>query len=103
MIQRAETSFFDLLTGDLAMAYALDCESKALAALIAGYTDSALVAHAPVDGGVMDPTDPQFGDAFSGKLNPMLGTTWACCFPQGGTFLDPPAKPLPASTEQAAK
>lgn len=64
MILRSERSFFDLLTGDMAEAYALDCEAKAIAALIAGYTDSASVAHAPFDGGVLDPEDPQFGDAW---------------------------------------
>jgi hypothetical protein len=48
--------------------------------------------------------NPQFGDAFSGKLSPMLGTTTlGMLFPPGGTFLDPPAKPLPASTEPAVK
>jgi phage head maturation protease len=64
MIQRAGRSFFDLLTGDMGEAYALDCEAKAIAALLAGYTDSASVAHAPVSGGLMDPTDPMFGAAW---------------------------------------
>lgn len=64
MILRAERSFFDLLTGDMAEAYALDCESKAITALLAGYTDSASVAHAPEDGGEIDPEDPQFGEAW---------------------------------------
>jgi hypothetical protein len=45
-------------------AYALDCEAKAIAALIAGYTDSGTNAHAPVDGGVLDPENPAFGSAW---------------------------------------
>lgn len=64
MIQRAERSFFDLLTGDMGEAYALDCESKAITALLAGYTPSGGSAKAPVSGGVLDPEDPQFGDAW---------------------------------------
>jgi phage head maturation protease len=67
-INRAERGFFEILTGDMAQAYGLDCESKAIAALIAGYTDSALVAHAPVDGGVLDPEDPQFGLAWQTSI-----------------------------------
>jgi HK97 family phage major capsid protein len=55
MLNRAEASFFDLLTGDIAMAYALDCEVKAIDALLAGYTDSASAAHAPATGGALDP------------------------------------------------
>jgi phage head maturation protease len=69
MINRAEASFFDLLTGDIAMAYALDCETKAIAALIAGYTDSASVAHAPVNGGSMDPEDLSVGDAWETSIS----------------------------------
>jgi hypothetical protein len=68
MILRADRSFFDLLTGDLGEAYALDAENKALAALVAGYTDSASVAHAPVDGGALDPEDPHFGDAWQNSI-----------------------------------
>jgi hypothetical protein len=68
MIQRAGRSFFDLLTGDMGEAYALDCENKALAALITGYTDSASVAHAIEDGGEMDPTDPHFGVAWQTSI-----------------------------------
>jgi hypothetical protein len=64
MILRSERSFFDLLTGDMAEAYALDAEEKAIAALLAGYTDSASVAHAPVDGGTLDPEDANFGGAW---------------------------------------
>ena len=64
MILRADRSFLDLLDAEFGEAYALDCESKAIAALIAGYTDSASVPHAPVNGGVMDPEDPHFGTAF---------------------------------------
>jgi len=64
MILRSERSFFDLLTGDMAEAYALDCENKAIDALLAGYTDSASVAHAPVDGGILDPESPNFGAAW---------------------------------------
>ena len=69
MINRAERSFFDLLTGDMAMAYALDCETKAIAALITGYTDSASVAHAPVAGGVMDPEDLTLGAAWETAIS----------------------------------
>jgi hypothetical protein len=68
MIQRAERSFFDLLTGDMGEAYALDCEAKAIAALLAGYTDSGTNGHAPVDGGVLDPEDPMFGDAWQTSI-----------------------------------
>lgn len=65
MINRAEASFFDLLTGDIAMAYALDCESKAIAALLAGYSDSASTPHAPDDGGTIDPEDLSLGGAWA--------------------------------------
>lgn len=68
MINRAEPSFFDVLTGDMAMAYALDAESKAVAALLAGYTDSASVAHAPVDGGTIDPEDLMLGEAWVNSI-----------------------------------
>ena len=69
MILRADRSFLDLLDAEFAEAYALDCETKAIAALIAGYTDSASVAHAPTAGGVMDPEDPQFGVAFKNSVS----------------------------------
>lgn len=68
MINRAEPSFFDVLTGDMAMAYALDCEQKAVDALLAGYTDSASQAHAPTDGGTLDPEDLQLGDAWVNSI-----------------------------------
>jgi phage head maturation protease len=71
MINRADRSFFDLLTGDMGEAYALDCESKAIAALLAGYTDSSTTAHAPVDGsalGPLNPEDPQFGQAWQNSI-----------------------------------
>lgn len=68
MILRAEGSFFDLLTGDMAEAYALDCEVKAITALLAGYTDSASGSHAPTDGGTIDPEDPQFGAAWENSI-----------------------------------
>jgi hypothetical protein len=68
MIQRSGRSFFDILTSDMGMAYALDCEAKAIAALLAGYTDSGMTAHAPDDGGVMDPEDPQFGLAWETSI-----------------------------------
>jgi len=63
-INRAQPGFFEILTGDMAMAYALDAEEKAIEALLAGYTDSAGSAHAPVDGGTLDPQTPNFGDAW---------------------------------------
>lgn len=69
LLNRSGRSFFDLLTGDIAMAYALDEEEKAIAALLAGYTDSATVTHTPVNGGTMDPTDPQFGDAWKTSIS----------------------------------
>ncbi len=69
MILRADRSFFDLLTGDLGEAYALDAENKALAALVAGYTDSATIQHVPVDGGALDPEDPNFGDAWQNSIS----------------------------------
>jgi hypothetical protein len=68
MIQRAGPSFFDILTGDMGMAYALDCDTKAIAALIAGYTPSSGGAKAPEDGGVLDPEDPQFGVAWTTSI-----------------------------------
>jgi phage head maturation protease len=71
MIQRAGRSFFDILTGDMGMAYALDCDSKAITALLAGYTDSASVAHHVVDGsafGPLDPEDPAFGLAWKNSI-----------------------------------
>src|SRR6185436_8580580 len=68
MILRADSSFFDLLTGELGEAYALDCEAKAITALLAGYTDSASVAHQVTDGGVLDPEDPHFGEAWENSI-----------------------------------
>ena len=68
MILRAERSFFDLLTGDMAEAYALDCEAKAVHALLAGYTDSASVAHAPDDGGTLDPENLTLGTAWKTSI-----------------------------------
>lgn len=68
MINRAEPSFFDVLTGDMAMAYALDAENKAIDALLAGYTDSASVAHAPQDGGTLDPEDLNLGQAWLNSI-----------------------------------
>jgi phage head maturation protease len=64
MIQRAGRSFFDILTGDMGEAYALDCETKAINALLAGYTDSGSNNHIVASGGVIDPEDPNFGDAW---------------------------------------
>lgn len=63
-INRAQPGFFEILTGDMAMAYALDAEAKAIDALLTGYTDSASGSHVPDDGGVLDPEDPHFGDAW---------------------------------------
>jgi hypothetical protein len=71
MIQRAGRSFFDILTGDMGMAYALDCDTKAIAALLTGYTDSASHAHHVVDGsafGPLDPEDPSFGEAWKNSI-----------------------------------
>ena len=68
MINRAEPSFFDVLTGDMAMAYALDAENKAIDALLAGYTDSASVAHAPQDGGTLDPENLELGEAWLNSI-----------------------------------
>jgi phage head maturation protease len=68
MINRAEPSFFDVLTGDMAMAYALDAENKAIDALLAGYTDSASVAHAPEDGGTLDPENLELGEAWINSI-----------------------------------
>jgi phage head maturation protease len=67
-INRADPSFFDLLTGDMAMAYALDADGKAITALLAGYTDSGSVTHEPTDGGVLDPEDPNFGEAWENAI-----------------------------------
>ncbi len=68
MILRADRAFFDLLTGELGEAYALDCESKAITALLAGYTDSASVSHTVTSGGVLDPEDPNFGEAWENSI-----------------------------------
>jgi len=68
LLNRAGRSFFDLLTGDIAMAYALDEEAKAIAALLNGYTDSGTNSHVPVNGGVMDPEDPNFGEAWKNTI-----------------------------------
>jgi hypothetical protein len=68
MINRAEPSFFDVLTGDMAMAYALDAENKGVDGLLAGYTDSASVAHAPQDGGELDPEDLALGEAWINSI-----------------------------------
>lgn len=68
MILRSDRSFMDLLTAELGEAYALDCESKAIAALLAGYTDSASVSHQVNDGGVLDPEDPNFGLAWENSI-----------------------------------
>ena len=68
LIQRAGASFYDLLTGDMGMAYALDCDTKAIAALLTGYTDSGSVHHVVNNGGYMDPEDPQFGIAWTNSI-----------------------------------
>lgn len=68
MILRADRSFLDLLDGEFAEAYALDAETKAIAALLTGYTDSASVAHNVVSGGVIDPEDPNFGEAWQNSI-----------------------------------
>ncbi len=68
MLNRAERSFFDLLTGDMGEAYALDCDSKAIDALLTGYTDSGGNGHAPDDQGVMDPVAPSFGVAWATSI-----------------------------------
>lgn len=71
MIQRAGSSFFDILTGDMGEAYALDCETKALTALLTGYTDSAAGPHVVVDGsalGPLDPESPAFGVAWQNSI-----------------------------------
>ncbi len=69
MILRADRSFLDLLDQEFIEAYALDMENKALAALIAGYTDSGSVNHAPTNGGVLDPEDPHFGEAWANSIS----------------------------------
>lgn len=71
MVLRSGRSFFSLLTGDMGEAYALDCETKAITALLAGYTDSGSNVHAPVDGSVggpLDPESPQFGEAWENSI-----------------------------------
>ncbi len=68
MILRAEASFFDLLVGDLGMAYALDADTKALIALIHGYTDSAGNQHVVEDGGILDPEDLKVGAAWQTSI-----------------------------------
>jgi phage head maturation protease len=68
MILRADRSFLDTLDEEFAEAYALDEEIKAIAALLAGYTDSASVSHQVQTGGVMDPENPEFGTAFKNSV-----------------------------------
>jgi phage head maturation protease len=68
MILRADASFFDLLTGDMGMAYALDADAKALTALLAGYTDSASNSHVPNDGGTLDPENLLVGEAWQTSI-----------------------------------
>ncbi len=68
MILRAEASFFDLLVGDMGMAYALDADTKALIALIQGYTDSAGNQHIPEDGGTIDPNMLVVGPAWQTSI-----------------------------------
>jgi hypothetical protein len=68
MILRADRSFLDLLDEEFIEAYALDMENKALAALVAGYTDSGSVAHTIEDGGTLDPEDPHFGVAWQNSI-----------------------------------
>ena len=68
-INRAEASFFDLLTGDMGMAYALDCDSKGITSLLTQWTDSASATHVPVDGGVLDPEDLSLGAAWKTSIS----------------------------------
>ena len=68
MINRAEASFFDLLTGDMAMAYALDCDKKAISALLTGFTAAPSGAHVPVSGGILDPENLSIGAAWQTSI-----------------------------------
>jgi phage head maturation protease len=68
MINRAEASFFDLLTGDMAMAYALDCDKKAISALLTGFTAAPSGGHVPVSGGILDPENLSIGAAWQTSI-----------------------------------
>jgi HK97 family phage major capsid protein len=70
MLNRGDASFFDLLTQLLAEAYALDAEGKALDALLdpQGAISGGGSQSAPVDGGVLDPEDPHFGQAWENAI-----------------------------------
>ncbi len=72
MINRAERSFFDILTGDMGMAYALDADTKGLIALLKGYNDSAGNGHEVQDGGIIDPEDLKLGAAWENSITTYL-------------------------------
>ena len=68
MINRAEASFFDLLTGDMAMAYALDCDKKAISALLTGFTAAPSGSHVGASGGILDPENLTIGAAWQTSI-----------------------------------
>lgn len=61
MLNRADASFFDLLTQELAEAYALDCDEKAVADLLSPADGN---AGSPDDGGTIDPENLTVGGAW---------------------------------------
>ena len=61
MMNRAEASFFDLLTQELSEAYALDCEVKAIAELLSPSDGD---AGSPDAGGTLDPEMLELGSAW---------------------------------------
>lgn len=70
LLNRGDSSFFDLLTQLLAEAYSLDAEAKAIDALLdpAGTPSWTANQENPLDGGTLDPQDPQFGQAWQNSI-----------------------------------
>lgn len=71
MLNRGDSSFFDLLMQLLAEAYALDAEGKAIDALLdpAGTPSWTGSQADPVNGGTLDPEDPHFGEAWATSIS----------------------------------
>lgn len=71
MLNRGDASFFDLLTQLLGEAYAMDAEGKALDALLnptGTISGGGGTIDGPEDGGVLDPEDPHFGQAWATSI-----------------------------------
>ena len=63
ILRRASSTYFDILMGDFAEAYAYDAETKALDALLTGTS-----GNVPDDGGTIDPENLEVGGAFQTAL-----------------------------------